>query len=262
MVLALVLATALAVPQDTSARDTTIFPPHQSVMRLYTDCDEDRWPWGTAEVYVPKTTAEIAAGIERRRALETAWRAWFAGHRDDRGDSLAPTPDGAWGWPLGVRGRLLDNFAAPRVGQIHGALDIFVPREGVPIRSPVNGVVVASGDDWRGRFHPGHGDALEYFGGGVSRRAGNGIILFDPASGGYFLFSHMRPGLLARTGDVVRRGQRLGMVGHTGNADAPGRGHHLHLAYKLPGTSCGIAGVLVNVDVYRQLRVAQRRYGR
>src|SRR5512142_1555587 len=102
MILALVLVLA-QTPQQRPAADTTIFPPHETVMRLYTDCDEDRWPWGTAEAYVPKTTAEITAGIARRRELEARWREWF---RSRGGDSLAATPDTAWSWPLAVRGRL------------------------------------------------------------------------------------------------------------------------------------------------------------
>ena len=70
------------------------------------------------------------SGVAQRRALEERWRAYFAVRA---GDSIAPTPAEAWGWPLAVRGRLLDNFLNPRENGPHEALDIFVEREGVEV---------------------------------------------------------------------------------------------------------------------------------
>jgi murein DD-endopeptidase MepM/ murein hydrolase activator NlpD len=134
-------------------------------------------------------------------------------------------------------------------------MDIFVEREGVGVRSPVSGVVVASGDGWRGGYARGRG--FFYQGDGLSRRAGNGVMIFDPASAGYVYLAHLQAGLLVRTGDVVRRGQLVGRVGHTGNAAGPGRGRHLHFAYKREGSGCGVDGVLVSVNPYRWLRAAR-----
>jgi murein DD-endopeptidase MepM/ murein hydrolase activator NlpD len=253
---------AAAPPQTPPQADGVLRPdaiviPTGDMMRLYTDCDEDRWPYGTDEVFVPKTNDEIVTGLALRRALEERWRAYF-----DRvaADSIPATPLDQWAWPLEVRGRLLDNFNSPRDNGPHGALDVFVPREGVMIRSPVSGVVVAAGDNWVGGWSRRRG--LSHEGGGLSRRAGNGLILFDPASGGYFLFSHLRSGVLARAGDVVRRGQPLGRVGHTGNASRPGAGRHLHIAFKRPGAACGFEGVLVAENPYQNLRSARARWSR
>lgn len=248
----LMLLLAAQTTQAPFPSDTTLFPPRETVMRLYTDCDEDRWPWGLDEVFVPKTSEEIVSGVSRRRGLEAAWREYFAAHG---GDSLPPTPLDRWSYPIGTRGRLLDNFANPRVGSLHEALDIFVA-EGTTVRAPVNGLVVASGDGWRGGYTR---RWFHYEGDGLSRRAGNGIILFDPGSGAYFLFSHLRAGLTVQTGDVVRAGQILGRVGHSGNAAYPGRGRHLHFAYKTPGNECGFEGVLVAVNPYRPVRAARER---
>jgi murein DD-endopeptidase MepM/ murein hydrolase activator NlpD len=234
--------------------DSVVIPPGD-LMRLYTDCSEARWPYGTEERLVPKTTGEIDSGVVRRRALETLWRSWFTAHA---GDSIRPTPREAWRYPLAQRARLLDNFRSPRPGGRHGALDLFVEREGVGIRSPVSGVVVAAGDGWRGRYER-RSRGLVYEGDGLSRRAGNAAIVFDPASGGYFLFSHMQQGIRVRAGDVIAAGTPVGRVGRTGNAAQPGHGKHLHLAYKEPGTACGIEGVLVAVDPYRWLRAARDR---
>ena len=246
------LAAGLALgPQ----RPDSVVIPRGDLMRLYTDCSEARWPYGTDERFVPKTTEEIDSGVVRRRALESAWRAYFSARS---GDSIRPTLREAWRYPLAERGRLLDNFRSPREGGRHDALDLFVAREGVEIRSPVSGVVVAAGDGWRGGYER-RGRGFFYEGDGLSRRAGNAAIVFDPASGGYFLFSHMQEGIRVRAGDVIAAGTPVGRVGHTGNAAGPRRGKHLHLAYKEPGTACGIEGVLVAVDPYRWIRAARER---
>jgi murein DD-endopeptidase MepM/ murein hydrolase activator NlpD len=62
-----------------------------------------------------------------------------------------------------------------------------------------------------------------------------------------------------RAGDVVRAGQRLGAVGHSGNASQPGHGGHLHFAYKRAGRGCGVDSVLVPVDPFVQVRAARAR---
>jgi murein DD-endopeptidase MepM/ murein hydrolase activator NlpD len=239
------------------AQDTALFPAREALIRMYTDCDESRWPWGLDETFVTKSDSELVNGVAQLRAYETRWRAYFA---ERAGDSIAPTPEEQWVYPLTLRGRLLDNFNNPRVGGPHEALDIFVTREGVPVRSPVSGVVIAAGDDWQGRWVRRKG--LEYEGGGLSRRAGNGAIIYDPASGKYFYFAHLQPGITVRTGDVIRAGHILGRVGHTGNASQPGHGKHLHFAVKKPGMECNVEGVLVSDNPYRGIRAARNRLGR
>jgi murein DD-endopeptidase len=54
--------------------------------------------------------------------------------------------------------------------------------------------------------------------------AGNHLVL-SLGSGRFALYAHLQPGSLrAKTGDRVRRGQVLGLLGNSGNSDAP----HLH----------------------------------
>jgi murein DD-endopeptidase MepM/ murein hydrolase activator NlpD len=249
-----VLALAMALAAAPQHPDSVVIPAGELV-RLYTNCDEARWPYGTEERFVPKTTGEIDSGIVRRRALEAAWRAWFAARA---GDTLRPTDTTGWRYPIAERGKLLDNFRSPRADGPHGALDIFVTAEGTLVRSPVAGVVVAAGDGWRGGYER-RGRGFHYEGDGLSRRAGNGVIVFDPADGGYFLFSHLREGVLVRAGEVIAAGTPVGRVGHTGNATRPGHGKHLHFGYKQPGRGCGIDGVLVEVNPYRWVRAARDR---
>jgi murein DD-endopeptidase MepM/ murein hydrolase activator NlpD len=251
--LPLLLAAVLqaAAPQA----DTALFPAREDMIRLYTNCDEPRWPWGTEERFVPKTDSELRAGVDRRRALESRWRDYFNALA---ADSIRPTPGDSWTYPLSVRGRLLNNFANPRAGGPHEALDIFVLHEDVEVRTPISGVVVATGDDWQGGWSRAKG-GFHYEGGGLSRRAGNGVMIFDPSGGGYVYFAHMQNGILVRTGDIVRAGEPLGHVGHTGNAAQPGHGKHLHFAAKHEGNGCGVDGVLLPVNPYPQVRAARGR---
>jgi murein DD-endopeptidase MepM/ murein hydrolase activator NlpD len=253
MLAAVGLALQIATPP--SPADSALFPSREAVIRLYTNCDEPRWPWGVEESFVPKTVEELVSGVAQRRALEERWRAYFA---ERAGDSIVPTADDEWAWPLAVPGRLLDNFFNPRENGAHEALDVFV-REGTQVRSPVSGVVVAAGDHWRGGYS--RSRDFWYEGDGLSRRAGNGVIVFEPATGAYIYMVHLQPGVLVRTGDLVRRGQAIGRVGRTGNASYPGRGRHLHLAVKRAGAGCGVDGVLVSEDPYPRMRDARQVRG-
>jgi len=217
--------------------------PREELIRLYQDCDATRRSSGTEE---------IADEVARRRSLEVGWRARFARWG---GGALAPTPKSSWRYPLEDAGSLLDNYTEPTGS--HEALDIFVGRPGVEVRAPAAGVVAAAGDGWRGGWDRRSG--LRYSGGGLSRNSGNGIILFEPGQGGYFLLSHLREGLLVHPGDVVRAGAPLGRVGRTGTAARSGHGRHLHIAYKEPGRGCGVEGVLVARNPYRWFRTALSR---
>lgn len=241
--------------QLAQAPDTTLFPRREELLRLYTNCDESHWPAGLADSTVPKTHEELVAGVARRLELEAGWRRWFQEHG---GDSLAATPESTWVYPLEVRGRLIDNYRQRRPGGFHEALDIFVPREGAPIRAPVNALVILAEDGWQGGWKRHVG--IQYRGGGLSRRAGNGVLLFEPSAAAYYYLIHMRgSSVVVRAGDVVRSGRQLGRVGHTGNAIQPGHGGHLHFAYKRAGNGCGVDSVLVPVDPFRQVRAARAR---
>jgi murein DD-endopeptidase len=54
---------------------------------------------------------------------------------------------------------------------------------------------------------------------------GGNYVILDLGDGRYALYAHMQPGQIrVKTGDKVRRGEVLGLVGNSGNSDGP----HLH----------------------------------
>lgn len=112
------------------------------------------------------------------------------------------------------------------------ALDIFFLGEGErgsaekgpAIRSMSPGLVVAAADDWVG----GEG-AAKYRRGGLTPRAGNGAVIYDPGTRRYYTYFHMHD-VSVRPGQWVEAGEVLGRGGNTGtNARKRGHGGHLHL---------------------------------
>lgn len=104
---------------------------------------------------------------------------------------------------------LTDTFTQSRAGgaRVHDAIDIVAP-EGAPVVAAAEGRVE------------------KLF---LSDDGGNTIYVRSPDRRRIYYYAHLAsyaPGL--REGQGVRRGQPLGMVGHTGNADAATP--HLHFA--------------------------------
>jgi hypothetical protein len=80
---------------------------------------------------------------------------------------------------------------------------------------------------------------------------GNQVIL-DVGGGNWVLYAHMQPGSVrVKVGDVVKRGDVMGLVGNTGNSVAP----HLHLHVMnapLPLASSGLPYTIDSFSVYGQ----------
>lgn len=112
------------------------------------------------------------------------------------------------------------------------ALDVFftwLERDGAVEHGPEilsisRGIVVAAAADWQGGDRP-----SLYQGGGLSPKAGNGVIVYDPEQRRYYAYFHL--GLVVvETGQLVSAGQVLGHGGNTGvNARRRGHGGHVHL---------------------------------
>jgi murein DD-endopeptidase MepM/ murein hydrolase activator NlpD len=106
-----------------------------------------------------------------------------------------------------VRTDLRDTFDEVHDGQKHEAIDIMEPR-GTPVRAVVSGTI-------RKLF--------------LSKPGGNTIYLFDEMEMYCYYYAHLdgyAGGL--REGMRVERGDVIGFVGSTGNADA--RSPHLHFS--------------------------------
>lgn len=110
-------------------------------------------------------------------------------------------------WPLATdRGAVLSSVYGPRehpvddTRRFHAGLDLRAP-EGTPIYAAGAGRVTKSG---------------------VGGAYGN-VVVVDHGGGLVSLYGHNRENLV-REGDLVRRGQVVALVGHSGNAT----GDHLH----------------------------------
>lgn len=91
---------------------------------------------------------------------------------------------------------------------------------GRPILAVADGTVVAMRDDLEDQVPGALPDNLP-----LDEADGNFVVL-DIGSGRFVNYAHMRPGSVrVKLGDKVRRGDRIGEVGNTGNSQAP----HLHL---------------------------------
>jgi murein DD-endopeptidase MepM/ murein hydrolase activator NlpD len=117
-----------------------------------------------------------------------------------------------------ARGRKKRRKRVRRVRQNHPhAIDLFVP-EGSPVRSASKGVVILAESGWN------MADPLST----SSRMGGNTVIVVDPEGRKMFRYCHLES-VLVSAGEVVRGGQPIGAVGHTGvNASLPKHGGHLH----------------------------------
>jgi hypothetical protein len=112
------------------------------------------------------------------------------------------------------------------------AIDIFffhVDRSGEAERGPAiraisPGIVVCSASDWES----GPGEEA-WRSGGLSPAAGDGLIVYDPATRRFVSYFHLSS-LARRTGDIVKAGDVLGRGGNTGaHARARGHGEHVHV---------------------------------
>lgn len=86
----------------------------------------------------------------------------------------------------------------------------------VAVLSVSDGVVIGTENDWQ--------TDSEY-------RGGNYIWVYDTVTGGLWYYAHQRE-IYVKTGQIVRAGQKIALVGRTGfNAAKPRSDTHLHLTY-------------------------------
>ncbi|MBU1992571.1 M23 family metallopeptidase [Patescibacteria group bacterium] len=110
------------------------------------------------------------------------------------------------------------------------ALDVFFSVKNVEgkqigpsIHSVSAGIVIASASDWNGGK-----TENSYKGGGLSPKAGNGIVIYNPIEGKYYYYAHLY-NVIVEKGDFIKAGQVIGKGGDTGQlAMNKGRGKHVH----------------------------------
>ena len=80
---------------------------------------------------------------------------------------------------------------------------------------------------------------------------GNYLIL-DLGNGYFAFYAHLQPGSLqVKTGDKVKAGQVLGLLGNSGNSDAP----HLHFHLMDANSPLGSEGLPYELDTFTQLGI-------
>ncbi len=86
----------------------------------------------------------------------------------------------------------------------------------IEVLSVSDGVVIATENNWQT---------------GSDYRGGNYIWIYDTTTGGLWYYAHQRE-IFVKTGQIVRAGQKIALVGRTGfNAAMPRSDTHLHLTY-------------------------------
>lgn len=124
-----------------------------------------------------------------------------------------------------------DPLCGPRSYDGHDGTDIAIRdlaamRAGVPVLAAAAGTVRSTRDGMADRFIDAAGIASLR-----GRDCGNGVLI-DHGDGWQTQYCHMRRGSVAvRSGETVRRGQRLGFVGLSGRTAFP----HVHLSVRHDG---------------------------
>jgi murein DD-endopeptidase MepM/ murein hydrolase activator NlpD len=86
---------------------------------------------------------------------------------------------------------------------------------------------------------------------------GGNYVIIDLGGGRYAFYAHIVPGSIkVRKGDRVRPGQELGLLGNSGNSDAP----HLHFHLGDAPSPLGTEGLPFLIDSYEKLGVASGNF--
>lgn len=183
--------------------------------------------YGRAYHQVLSSVALARSGAKAVEAvIDAAWAA----------SSFPPAVAARTGAPRAVSPLPPSERWLPEVSELESshryALDVFfksvrhwgAAETGPVIRSVSSGIVVAASGDWNG------GDSPSAFrSGGLSPKAGNGAIVYDPAARRYYAYFHLSD-VRVRTGQALQAGDTLGRGGNTGvNARKKGHGSHLHI---------------------------------
>jgi hypothetical protein len=233
---------ALARGKNPEAYYATVLPSASEILAMisrdrdvddYLEHAEERGPAG--EYY--KHVASLVPGM---KPLRQVYEHLFTGMFDsmkkhDRLKVPSELYPEAEAWKSGVTlPRLSSRPRESEYAYSHTfALDIFVKdvvtlpgglEKGPVLFSLADSIVLATDNSWHGGE-----DFSTYRYGGITPKAGNGVILFSPSTRKYYLYFHLY-NVFVSPGDTIPEGFPLGHAGNTGtNARKPGHGEHLHL---------------------------------
>jgi murein DD-endopeptidase MepM/ murein hydrolase activator NlpD len=129
-------------------------------------------------------------------------------------------PKQGYAWPLAIHGPISSPFGYRNLSvdgsTFHTGMDIAVPL-GTPILAARDGVVTRAG--WGGDY--------------------GYVVYVDQGDGTQTRYAHMSR-ILARVGEAVHQGEKLGLVGETGAATGP----HLHFEIRVNGRAVNPQGYL------------------
>ena len=111
----------------------------------------------------------------------------------------------------------MKNFIFGKKGENHNnAVDLFA-KESSPVCFVGGGLVLVADSNWQ------LGNELS----SSSVKGGNTVIVFNYLTKEFYRYAHLS-NVAVHCGELVMEGEKLGTVGHTGNASRIGHGHHLH----------------------------------
>lgn len=125
-------------------------------------------------------------------------------------------------WRAPISGIITSAFAAQRTGTPHHGIDI-ATESGTPIVAAHGGTVLVAG--WQNSVY-------------------GYAVLIDHGNGWQTHYAHCSS-VLVRPGDNVRQGQKIALVGSTGNSTGP----HLHLELKKDGVYLNPAQYFTDLSV-------------
>ena len=161
----------------------------------------------------------IARKEKERAALEAQIEAAIKGNGSYEGDTPDEdyNNDGNMTWPVPGATRLTATYPAYSDGSFHGGIDIVrtdVTTKGSPFRAAQGGKVILAKND--GNWNYGFGN----------------YCIIDHGDGKHTLYAHAQT-LYVSEGDIVQKGEKIGLIGDTGNTTGP----HLHFEVRIKDSS-------------------------
>ena len=170
-----------------------------------------------------KDSEAYKQAIARKEKERAALEAQIEAAIKDNGSNEGDTPDedynndGKMLWPVPGETRLTATYPSYSDGSPHGGIDIVrtdVTTKGSPFRAAQGGKVILAKND--GNWNYGFGN----------------YCIIDHGDGKHTLYAHAQT-LYVSEGDVVQKGEKIGLIGDTGNTTGP----HLHFEVRIKDSS-------------------------